>query len=47
MGIVYAGELASFSIAAFAALNVVFVIGWLATVVMAAAALVMIASWFF
>jgi ATP:ADP antiporter, AAA family len=31
-GVVYSGELASFSIPAFAALNVVFVLGWLATV---------------
>jgi len=31
-GVVYSGELASLSIPAFAALNVVFVLGWLATV---------------
>ena len=31
-GVVYSGELASLSIPAFAAMNVVFVLGWLATV---------------
>ena len=31
-GVVYSGELASFSVPAFAALNIVFVLGWLATV---------------
>ncbi len=31
-GVVYTGELASFSVSAFAALNIVFVIGWLAVV---------------
>ncbi len=31
-GIVYTGELASFTVPAFAALNIVFVIGWLAVV---------------
>src|SRR5207344_2064216 len=31
-GVVYSGELASFSVGAFAALNVVFVLGWLAVV---------------